>query len=125
MSHGFEPAVVHFRTNLSEDGVRNALDEVLVRRWKGRRTNEPGAWAVYRTGSATALRLLGVYSARGARRFPLVIRADQTDDGGERAVRLIIDGDEGPYLIYPQRAQRQWRGNVDRIAAQLNALLTR
>ena len=115
--------VVQYRTRANADGILGALNEVLVRRWQGQRTQEPGAWATYRTGSAAALRLLGVYSARGARRFPLVIRADQGEDAGDRVVRLIIEGSEGPYLMYPKRAQRLWHGNVERICAEIGLLL--
>ena len=115
--------VVQYRTRATADGIRDAMDEVLVRRWKGQRTQEPGAWAVYRTGSAAELRLLGVYSARGARRFPLVIRVDQSEDAGDRVVRLIIEGAEGPYLVYPKRAHKLWHGNVERISTEIGQLL--
>lgn len=125
MSHGFGPATAQLATRLSEDEVRVAIDDVLVDAWKGSRTNEPDAWAVYRTGSATALRLWGVYSVSGARRFPLVIRIDQTVDGSERVIRLIIEGDEGVYLFYPPRALRLWRANVDRIIDRIRERLDR
>lgn len=123
MSSGFPPAVIQFATSAAETAVREALDEVFVTMWKGRRTDEPGAWATYRTGSRAALRLWGVHSERGARRFPLIIRADVGEDAGHRVVRLIVDGDEGPYLIYPERAHRKWRGNVERLFEQVQHLL--
>jgi len=123
VNQGFQPVVVQYRTRATADGILDAVDEVLVRRWRGQRTPEPGAWAVYRTGSATALRLLGVHSARGARRFPLVIRVDQEEDSGDRVVRLIIEGAEGPYLVYPKRAHQLWNGNVERISTEIGNLL--
>lgn len=131
MNQGFQPMVVQIRTRATAEPILAALDEVLVRRWNGQRTGEPGAWAVYRTGSAVELRLLGVYSAKGARRFPLVIRVDIAqdvaedldEDGGDHVVRLIIEGAEGPYLIYPKRAQKLWHANVERISTQIGELL--
>lgn len=122
MAQGFGSVAVEIETSADEAAIVRVLDDVLVNTWKGRRADDSGALPTYRTGSEAALRIWGVYSVRGARRFPLIVSAHVVDSDGRR-LTLTFTGDEGPFLIYPVRAHRLWRANVDLLTARISQRL--
>jgi predicted membrane metal-binding protein len=90
---------------------------------KGARAGAEG-WLQFRLGSATWLRLWGLWLPNAYKHLPLIIDASVSDLGTERRIRVDFRSDEGPYLFRLDRVQPAYTRRFAEIAAALHSHLT-
>src|SRR4051812_40515789 len=118
-----EPIVsaVEIRSQRSASEVRDATADAILG-IKGARRGAAG-WLQFRLGSATWLRVWGLWAPRAYTHLPLMVDASVTDLRTERRLRLEFRSDEGPYLFRVNRAEPAYRRRFAEVEAAVRERL--
>jgi hypothetical protein len=114
-------STVELTTTRSVDDAREAIAGALVA-IKGKR-RDAGSWLQFRLGSATWLRIWGLWTPNAYKHLPLIADVSVTDLRAKRVVRIEFRSDEGPYLVRLGRVVPAYQRRFDEITTALERAL--
>ncbi|HTL40574.1 MAG TPA: hypothetical protein VL294_03800 [Pseudolysinimonas sp.] len=116
-------STVELTTARSVDDAREAIAGALVA-IKGER-RDAGSWLQFRLGSATWVRIWGLWTPNAYKHLPLLADVSVTDLRTERLVRIEFRSDEGPYLVRLGRVAPAYQRRFNEITTAVEHALIR
>lgn len=116
-------STVELTTSRSVDDARETITRAL-----GAMKGQPrgtGSWLQFRLGSATWVRIWGLWTPNAYKHLPLIADVSVTDLGAERVVRIEFRSDEGPYLVRLDRVAPAYQRRFNEITTAVEHALIR